>query len=380
VTVGYRAGPEGARVVLLGDKDQLPSVDAGAVLADLMPPAGNQVFSAPVRDAVQAITGTTPEMPLAQLPNAVTDRVALLLRSYRSQADILEVAAAINRQDRSVADNVPALSFGPRSRHYPTPEGGVGLVPLRPEQADKRRHLLARWVAERWLAPQDGRHFHERVDELANHPLPAGDLDADHPAAALLRGLFVQVQACRILTLQRRGELGCAGINERLAAHLRQRFAPGSSGAFYVGAPLIVTRNDRRLHLFNGDVGLLVMDRERALRAVFPRRRGYLVCALDVLPTCELAYAITVHKSQGSEFDDVLLVLPAHRESPLLSKEILYTGLTRARHRVVIAGGRDVLRAGIARHIERHSGLDVWRLAEGTDEADVAADLPLFQA
>jgi len=120
-----------------------------------------------------------------------------------------------------------------------------------------------------------------------------------------------------------------------------------------------VTTNDYALRLFNGDVGIVVADPSMAdgLTVAFPEEGGDARrLATARIPACETVYAMTVHKSQGSEFDDVLLVLPPE-PSPVLSRELVYTGVTRARRRVTVAATPDVLRAALAARVERDSGL-----------------------
>ena len=122
---------------------------------------------------------------------------------------------------------------------------------------------------------------------------------------------------------------------------------------------IMIVRNDYAKELYNGDVGVVIRDRVGACRALFPRFGSYMAFSMDVLPPWELAFATTVHKSQGSEFDDVLLVLPPDEAHRLLTREIVYTGVTRARKRIIIYGTASVLKNALTRQIERQSGL-VW--------------------
>jgi exodeoxyribonuclease V alpha subunit len=121
----------------------------------------------------------------------------------------------------------------------------------------------------------------------------------------------------------------------------------------------MITRNDYNLKLFNGDVGIILPDSEssRELRAYFPSEEGTIRKFPPLrLPEHETVYAVTVHKSQGSEFDNVLLLLP-DVEAPVLTRELIYTGITRARERVAVWGKEEVFRAAVSRRIERTSGL-----------------------
>jgi exodeoxyribonuclease V alpha subunit len=130
-------------------------------------------------------------------------------------------------------------------------------------------------------------------------------------------------------------------------------------GPWYEGRPILITRNDYDLQLFNGDVGLILKDHasDEGLRACFLTPEGDLRKIHPVrLPEHETVYAMTVHKSQGSEFDKVLLIMP-DRDTPVLTRELVYTGITRARKHVEIWATEEVLRLAIARRTERMSGL-----------------------
>ncbi len=126
------------------------------------------------------------------------------------------------------------------------------------------------------------------------------------------------------------------------------------------GMPVLVIRNDHDRRLFNGDVGVILTDKSGSRRAVFTAGGGFNVYQADSLPRHEPAFAMTVHKAQGSEYDQVLLALPDRADHRLLSRRIVYTALTRARLLVVIFGKAEILEKAISREIVRESGLSVW--------------------
>jgi exodeoxyribonuclease V alpha subunit len=140
----------------------------------------------------------------------------------------------------------------------------------------------------------------------------------------------------------------------------RVKINPRSGSPWYAGRPVLITQNDYSLGLFNGDIGITLRDPgegPEALAVFFPDAAGGLRRFLPYrLPSHETVFGMTVHKSQGSEFEEVLLLLPA-QDSPVLSRELVYTALTRARKRVTLVGSRDVLATAINRRIERTSGL-----------------------
>jgi exodeoxyribonuclease V alpha subunit len=161
----------------------------------------------------------------------------------------------------------------------------------------------------------------------------------------------------RVLCAHRHGPLGVTEINRRIEAALRRAGVIQLDDPFYVGRPVMIQRNDQQLGLFNGDIGVILKDERGSRRAYF--RDGpddYKAIAPVRLPQHETAFAMSIHKSQGSEFGEVAIVLP-RPESPLLTRELLYTAVTRARRRAVIYGDRAAIAAGVLRPVSRASGL-----------------------
>jgi len=177
------------------------------------------------------------------------------------------------------------------------------------------------------------------------------------PASKLaFEQLFRLLGRGRLLTLVREGPWGCVDINRFLAEQLRPRW-DRSGRSLFAGAPVLITRNDHQRQLFNGDVGITLKTPGGGLRVIFARGDGYTALAPEALPAHELGFALTVHKSQGSEYGQVLLILPPEGGRRLLTKEILYTGITRAKQLAIVCSTREVLQYAISRKIERESGL-----------------------
>ena len=202
-------------------------------------------------------------------------------------------------------------------------------------------------------------HFHEGIDD----PLQArpdllahwrGLAAADDPALALQ-----QANRLRLLTALREGPQGARGLNARIEAALSGRRI-GAPPAWFPGRLLLITENSYRHGLFNGDVGICLADAAGTPLAWFPGSDGVRAFHPAALPAHESAFAMTVHKAQGSEFDEVWLQLP-RADSRVLSRELVYTGLTRARTVLHVAGSADVIAAALGRHAGRVSGLG-WRL------------------
>jgi exodeoxyribonuclease V alpha subunit len=178
-------------------------------------------------------------------------------------------------------------------------------------------------------------------------------LDSPDPATAL-RAL----NRVRVLCAVRSGPHGVGRLNQRMEQALEAGGLIRRDREIYAGRPVMLTANAHAQRLYNGDVGLVLADREAdgALRVFFPTAEGVRRVLPSRLPPHETVYAMTVHKSQGSEFDEVLLVLP-EVESPVLTRELVYTGISRARERVRVLADPGRLREAIDRRVERSTGL-----------------------
>ncbi|WP_425913725.1 exodeoxyribonuclease V subunit alpha [Pseudomonas sp. GWSMS-1] len=303
--------PPTARLILLGDKDQLCAVEAGAVFAELCEGRG---FDAQAAADLQRITGQP--VPVFEPASLLGDAVVLLTHSHRFAGDsgIGELARRINGGDVS---------------------GTLNLL------KEGRRDLA--WNAE--PTPADLLY---RLDQ-GYAPYMAAAKSADAAAA------FAAFNSFRTLTAQREGAWGVAGINEALEARIKRRSQVASRERWYVGRPVMVRQNDYALGLFNGDIGIC-LHTEYGLRVFFEGEDGYRPFAPARLPSHDSAFAMTVHKSQGSEFAEVLLVLP-EQPSPLLSRSLFYTGITRAKQKVEIWGLPPRLAEAVATRAERAAGL-----------------------
>jgi exodeoxyribonuclease V alpha subunit len=204
-----------------------------------------------------------------------------------------------------------------------------------------------------------GSHADARIEPLDADPSAlldglAGAVDsvaqAQTPEAAL-----TALAAFRVLTPTRRGPHGVETLNRLIERGLAERGHP-KSGEWYRGRPVLVTQNDYDVDLYNGDVGVCFPDDTGGMRIWFQGASGLRSIAPGKLPPHETAWAMTVHKCQGSEFDSVVFVLP-EKESPLLSRELVYTAVTRARKTVTIYGDVATLTAAVERRSERVSGL-----------------------
>lgn len=319
---------DGAQLILLGDPDQLPSVEAGDVLAAILAAAGpGDALEADDARALQPLLGDA--LPVVAQAGGLHGNRVQLLRGYRQQADFDLSPLALAARDGD-AERALWLLRGGQLR-------GVSFHEdvLDPLQAQGEL-FLAHWRA---LAA------------------------ASDPASALQLA-----QRLRLITAVREGPQGARGLNTRIEQLLSGR-RTGSAPAYFHGRLLLVTENSYRHGLFNGDIGICLGDGSGALMAWFAGGEDGSVRPFHpaALPAHQSAFAMTVHKAQGSEFDQVWLQLP-RLESRVLSRELVYTALTRARSRLHVAGSAHVLRAALARHAERMSGL-AWRLERGQSRA-----------
>lgn len=280
------------RLVLVGDPDQLASVDAGAVLADL----------------VRGLTAR-PDSPVITLRTV-----------HRFGGGIADLAAALRRGDDG--DGAEAVMQVIRS-------GAEGL---------------------RWIDPEDEQamaSFRGDVHARATRLLAAGR-----------RGDASELERHRLLCAHRDGPYGVSGWNREIERMLAEDGETHVYREWYAGRPVLVSANDTGLSLYNGDMGLTVIDADR-LRVLVPGAGGDdpdRRIATTRMPEVQTAHAMTVHKSQGSQAHTVSVVLPPET-SPLLSRELLYTAVTRAQREVRLVGTEAAIRAAVARTVQRVSGL-----------------------
>ncbi|PWQ98897.1 exodeoxyribonuclease V subunit alpha [Leucothrix arctica] len=271
-----------ARLILLGDQDQLASVESGAVLSDLC----------------------------ASLP----EQTLQLKKTYRFSGPIKELATAVNQRSASLAWNILEDSS----------QDIVNLV-----SDDVISHMLS--------------HYQGYIKQVKQ---------SNDPEAA-----FEAFSSFQVLAALRKGKQGVEGLNLELEKRLQSRGIE-TYRTWYHGRPVMISRNDPSLGLFNGDIGLCLYDETIGqLRVWFEQSDGSLRAIMPGrLPEHETVYAMTIHKSQGSEFPHVMIVLPENI-NPLLSRELLYTAITRAKVRVDVATTKPVFMHTVNQQVQRNSGL-----------------------
>lgn len=314
--------PAHARVIFLGDRDQLASVEAGAVLGDICTYASLGYTTARAQELAR-LTGCALDGNDNPLAGALRDSLCLLQKSYRfgSHSGIGQLAAAVNRGDRNATRAVFSGEFD-----------------------DIEKKLL-----------QNSEEYQAMLDEaLQGYQLFLASVQQQRPPEQVIAA-FGEYQ---LLCALREGPFGVAGLNERLEQVLAQKrkITRLPHSRWYEGRPVMISRNDSALELFNGDIGI-ALDRGQGLRVWFLMPDGSVKSVQPSrLPEHETAWAMTVHKSQGSEFNHAALILPSQL-SPVVTRELIYTAITRARKRLSLYTDERVLVQAIATRTERRSGL-----------------------
>jgi exodeoxyribonuclease V alpha subunit len=357
-----------ARLILLGDRDQLASVEAGAAFGDICGPDGSRPTLRLSRSAARGLEVAmggrlAGAYEVADVPG-IWDAVVRLdrFRRFSSDSSLGAVAAAIQAADTD-ADRVLALLQASGAPPGPSVSGC---------DATEASVTGAPEAAAYLLDPAQTHDAADRALELAVASY------AEVVRLALTGAATVEVlQALarlRVLCARRHGRDGVAAWNRRIEARLAadiEGFDP--SRRWYLGRPILITENDHALRLYNGDVGLLVEDARGSgtpAAAFWTTDGGVRTLSPARLPSCETTFATTIHKSQGSQFEEVVIVLPS-ASSPVLTRELLYTAVTRAQRRATVLGTTVVLRDALHRPVQRASGLQdrLWGVP-----GDVTAD------
>lgn len=344
--------PDHARLVLLGDKDQLASVEAGAVLGDLCRDAEAGHYDPTTQGWLEQLAGRPLDEPGLHMGEAgqrpLAQQTVMLRHSRRFGVDsgIGQLARWVNQQNDVAARRLLA-------------EPGADLHCLR--LRGERDAALARLIASGIDAAEGYSHYLQVLQ--AKRPLDMEPLES--PAwQAWATDVLNAFDRFRLLCALRKGDWGVQGLNQRVQDELQRLGLIDPAHEWYEGRPVLVTRNDYGLGLMNGDIGIALSLPGNAgaavLRVAFPRNDGSGGVRF-VLPSrltaVETVFAMTVHKSQGSEFAHTALVLP-DALNPVLTKELLYTAITRAReHFTLVEPRTGVFEAAVQRRVRRVSGL-----------------------
>jgi exodeoxyribonuclease V alpha subunit len=313
-----QAMPEKARLILLGDHHQLASVEAGAVLGDICSGCG------------------IPEPHFAEKLNLVTQQP---IESTSAPGNCLRNSVILLRKNYRFSETSP---IGRLAQAVKTGDVAEACRLLHTEDRDERLQWQASVRQTTILAAS---HFAELFAKIA--------------AGASVVALFKKLYAFRVLCVLREGPFGVNRLNLAITRRLKEQGDIPDNRIWYSGRPVMLTRNDYQLNLYNGETGIVLPHPDQpgelavafvgahdTIRWIAPARLAY----------CETVYALTVHKSQGSEYQHVLLQLPDY-DNPVLCRELLYTAITRAKKRFTLVGAETIFRSTLARRMKRASGL-----------------------
>jgi len=359
--------PLHARLVLLGDKDQLASVEAGAVLGDLCRDAEAGWYSPQTRAWLEAVSaedlGSSGLQEDLDASHPLAQQVVMLRHSRRfgEGSGIGQLARWVNQQQAEEARKLLAA----RSH------ADLFVLALKGEQDRALERLLLEGHGD---GPQGYRHY---LSLLRNQRPSPDAAPEDQVWTDWARQVLQAFDAFQLLCAVRKGPWGVEGLNQRITAALLKARLIDSDQQWYEGRPVLMTRNDYGLGLMNGDIGIALKLPERdalpggkqVLRVAFARNDGQGGVRF-VLPSrlndVETVYAMTVHKSQGSEFAHTALILP-DALNPVLTKELIYTGITRAKDWFSLIESRSgVFEEAVKRKVKRLSGL-MLELADASD-------------
>jgi len=335
----FRALPSHTQVIMLGDADQLPSVALGSVLADIAP-RPHPGYSADNTKVIEKIT-------------AITHINKGIHCQYAHQA---KKAAQKNYGDH--------LAFLYKSRRFDG-KGGIGLIAKAVIEGNAERAWQLLYPNSKGDTQTDSLND-KQVSEQLNY---AGHIDDALPDlvrqyyAPILQERdiaqgFKQLSFFRVLAGTRKGEQGVEYLNEHIAQLLGKQL--GAKQSLYHGLPIMVNENNYSLGLYNGDVGIIWTTEQGHLVAAFEcPEQGYRFIMPTRLPSYEPVYAMTIHKTQGSEFSHVYMVLSNQQDNKLLSRELLYTGITRAKRKLTITTLHRVWYRAVETQVKRFSNLTV---------------------
>jgi exodeoxyribonuclease V alpha subunit len=316
-----------ARLVLVGDPDQLASVEAGAVLGDLVhrPPLSGAAVPPGLAKATGTAVADGSRGDDDNNVNELRNGVVRLHHRFRFGNEISSLADAVRA-------NEPDQALGLLRR------GGEHVSFVESDDTDHARPAGAETLRD------------DVVDAARELYASASTGDAASALAAL--------GSHRLLCAHRRGPYGVARWTTEIERWLAAAdgVADPSQGEWYVGRPLLVTSNDPDVDLYNGDTGVVVDHPQRGALAAFSRGAGPVLVGPSRLPAVQTVHAMTIHKAQGSQFRCVTVLLPPP-ESPLLTRELFYTAVTRAEHHVRVIGSADSVRRAVSRAVVRASGL-----------------------
>ncbi|TMP55085.1 exodeoxyribonuclease V subunit alpha [Pseudoalteromonas sp. S1612] len=327
--------PDHARLILLGDKDQLASVDTGSVMSDLC--QGLVLGQTPRYSKVRCeqlntlcFNGAVKLNAQSQSEFKLADCIAFLQHSYRfdAKSGIGQLALAVNTNNRGILNYV--------------------------EQQSSEGHFSDIILDYDFVSTP----IEKLVNSAASHYANYLTLIAQGASVAQVHAAFASYQ---LLAAVREGDYGVNSLNQRIERVLQQQglISVNPNQRHYIGMPIMVSQNDYQLKLFNGDIGILMPDDSGQLKAVFIDEQGNERAFSPArLPAHDKVYVMTIHKSQGSEFSYTAMVLPPLKQASIgINRQLVYTGITRAKQTFELVADKKVLQLAMGKSVSRASGL-----------------------
>ena len=327
----FRALPEHCKIVLLGDADQLPAVAVGNVLADIAPRPHPGVSKTNAQ-YLKAVTG----FELIPVKKCAADHLTFLMKSRRfdGEGGIGKLAKAVIAGDSQTSWQL--------------------LTESTTRSSDSQVQLLS-VQSENNSPAQQKQNSHYLADFIRQYYMPLFRSNSISEA-------FTVLHQFRILCATRKGPQGVEFINEQVLQYFQTRGLITSQQGIFHAMPILITENHHKLGIYNGDVGIIWRNSSGHLMAMFENSNettGYKSIIPSRLPKYESVYAMTIHKTQGSEFSNVLMVLPENSDNKLLSRELLYTGITRAKQHIAIVSQANVWRYSVENKVVRYSHVSI---------------------
>ena len=339
-----QAIPEGAKIFILGDPYQLPSVDSGAVLGEILKPKSKKNFCVKL------------EISNRFTDDSVIGNLAKKIKACAENGSAMDAPvfaphpALAGNATASTAAETPA-GGAPASETLPTNKVFYYSLPTerqtRKQESETLDKILETWIGDFYKLPQ-----------------MALEIDPENPDSDKCDAIWSLSLKKRILSAERRGTFGVEQINKSTCKLIMQKVDKGLRDKYFPGQLLIITQNQAMYKLYNGDTGIVVYKDSTPyimLKKQGTSESGYVFYPLSWFPTdaIESAFAITIHKSQGSEYDHVTMFLPRQVGHPLLNNQIVYTGITRAKQSVTIIATPDTFKAACETVIERDTGIEL---------------------
>ncbi|WP_153447520.1 exodeoxyribonuclease V subunit alpha [Vibrio algicola] len=349
--------PKQARLILLGDKDQLSSVEAGAILGDIC--RFSEVgYQANYLHTLATLTQFD-TLPCATQGSSIADSLCMLQKSYRfhARSGIGQLAKAMNAGDAQQMQRTWQQGFNDITLHPFYPDTAVSAADGQASTSIADAPLTQKQIRPQLLALLV-QGFQAYCNGLSGGVSEKSKTEMEQKARDVLNAFA----STRLLCAVRDGEFGVQGMNDAIEKALTQKrlIQPIDNAQWYVGKPIMISQNDASLGLHNGDIGMCLLDESEEvarLRVYFEMPDGRIKGILPSrIPSHQLAFAMTIHKSQGSEFEHTVLLLPV-KLNPILTRELIYTGVTRAKSRLDLFANPQVLAQGVTIKTKRTSGL-----------------------